>query len=458
MTELTLLYVQSEAIGYGRYGMQLAKALKAKGVDIYDDIRAPVDRNHLTEQVEGRRHKKTNVSCWVSTPGHARGWWAGQHAAISSMWESQRLPEAYREHLHHFETVIVPSRQNVELFSLYHPNVRYCPLGVDPKQWFYVPRTAPTTTFNFLIGGSGARKGTDLAFKAFLKAFPDGSWGDGPIPRLVMKNPKGEDFYHARVEVISGRLPAEDEIALYADAHCYVQPSRGEGFGLQPIQAMAQGIPTILTNAHGHEGFAHLGYGLSTTLVPSSYFIYGDAGNWWEPSLDDLIDHMRYVYDHYDEARQVGEHAAKVVARDFTWGNCADKFIDAFDGALDVPYSGNGEWFKPDYKVYLTILNRDWTADIAGTQYHFQKGVTYYEHSDVKRIMFEAGLLDPACLEAGQSAANSELLDTGLTEKEVEKIGAYSARHSWCASCGQKLGGPTRADMIYAELEAEASG
>lgn len=458
MSELTLLYVPSPSIGYGRLGVHLAKSLLDLGVDVFDTINSPNDMatNHMTRQVKDRRAKQTNAACWVSTPGHARGWFTGQHAAIFTMWEAMRLPEAYREHLHHFDTVVVPSMQNVELFSQYHPNVRYVPLGVDPAQWHYVPRTRPDVFFNFLCGGSGARKGTDLAFKAFRKAFPDDSWGDGPIPRMIFKNPKGEDFYHPRVEVMSGRLTAEDEIALYESAHCYVQPSRGEGFGLQPIQAMAQGIPTILTNAHGHAAFAHLGYGISAKSSKSSYFIYGDAGDWWEPDLDELIDNMRWVYNNHEQSLALGKFAADTVASDFTWEQTARKFVAAFDGALDLPYTGDGTWFTPAYKVYLTVLNRDWNADIAGNVYQFKKGVTYYEHSDVKRILFEAGLLDPVCLEMFQKGETTGILDTGLTEQEVARIGAYSARHAHCSECGQALGGKTKADAIFEELEDQA--
>lgn len=453
MRELTLSYVDSPEIGYGRLGVNLARALTAAGVDVFDDIGDPEHKagmRGLTAD-SGRRHKKTNAACWVSTPGHARGWWNGQTSSLFSMWEAMRLPEAYREHLHNFDTVIVPSEQNLELFGQYHPNVKLCLLGVDPEQWFYVPRTQPGAFFNFLCGGTGPRKGTDLAVKAFRRAFPGGRpLGDGPIPRLILKNPKGEDLYGAGIEMVTGRLLAEEEIALYASAHCYVQPSRGEGFGLQPLQAMAQGIPTILTDAHGHASFAHLGWGLSTTPSQASYFIFGDAGDWWEPDLDELVEHMRTIYLNYDIALVQGQIAAQEVAENFTWADTAAQFVDAFDGALDVPYTGDGGWFAPEYKRYLTILTRDWTADIAGTIYYYKKGVSYYEPSDVKRILFEAGLLDPACLEAGQAGAGSGVLDTGLTERQIEKIGGYSAHSSFCEGCGQQIGTrETKADILF---------
>ena len=45
-------------------------------------------------------------------------------------------------------------------------------------------------------------------------------------------------------------LPTSDqEVDLFAEAHCYLAPSKGEGWGLCPHQAIAQGCPTVLTDA-----------------------------------------------------------------------------------------------------------------------------------------------------------------------------------------------------------------
>lgn len=450
--QLTMLHVRGDratVIGYGRLGVKLADALERAGVDMFNSMDSPNPPTHLQRRIEGTRVGKTNVVMWVSTPGHARGWFAGQHAVLSTMWEAQRLPEAYREYLHNFDRIIVPSQHNLELFSDYHPNVSYVPLGVDPTEWFYVPRTAPTSEFRFMIGGSGTRKGVDLTVAAFRKVFA--TWPkDGPIPKLILKNPKGEDYYGDRIEMISGHLSDADEQALYASIHCYVQPSRGEGFGLQPLQAMAQGIPTILTDAHGHASFAHLGYGLSTTNATSAYFIYGDAGDWWEPDFDELCQRMEYVYSNWDAAEAHGKQAAVGVANRFTWGHAAQGYIDAIGlERLSSPYSGDGSWFEPEAKLYPIIVKREWRADVAGFTYIFKPGITYYERADLKRLLFEAEILHPDCLEESE--------DTGLLPPEVARIGAYSAANEWCDHCGQRLGsGVSKADVIMAELEAAA--
>lgn len=430
--ELNLNYVHSMSMGYGRAGVSLANALEEMGVDVYDDMPMPDSYRRTHEHNRGAKQGLCNVVAWVSTPAHARGWWQGQHPVLLSMWEAQRLPESFRSKLHEFQTIIVPSHHNQELFSNYHDNVKMVPLGVDPADWFFQPRKPPVMFFDFLIGGSGLRKGTDLAYKAFRKTFD--TWPkDGPIPRLIFKNPRREDFYGDRIEVIGGKISAEAEIDLYAQAHCYLQPSRGEGFGLQPLQAMAQGCPTILTAAHGHDSFAHLGRGISAGASKSAYFIYGDAGNWWEPSLDELCDQMRWVYDNYDLACVEARASAEVIADQFTWAHTAAGFVQAVgpdEFCKSAPSLTN--WHETEEKRYLVVTNKDWACDIAGRMYQFKRGEEYWHVPEVKRILFEAELLDPRCLE-------QDTEDLGITPEQLARLPEYKTNHSHCLTCGQPL-------------------
>ena len=423
---LQMLYVHSTSIGYARLGVKLADALQRDGIKVVDHL-DPDDRDphHLV--------------CWVSTPSHATGWFDGQHKVILTMWESQTIPEAFREGLHNFDQVLVPSEQNLELFSRYHPNVAKIPLGIDTREWAYRPRKAPTTDFRFLIGGSGARKGQDLAYKAFRKVFA--TWpSDMPRPVLQFKSPRPVEYVGERIEVIGGRISDEAERDLYGAAHCYLQPSRGEGWGLQPLQAIAQGLPTILTDAHGQAEFAHLGMGISAALVPADYFMYGDAGEWWEPSLDELCERMEWVYHHYDQAVEQARFSSAVAHRDFSWEKVADRFVNAIGPAhFRLPYEGSGVWTKPDIKRYLVRVNKPWRAEIAGAHFQFTPGVDTWEVADVKRLLFEAGVLDPSCVTVNPADAPLTEIETGLTVSQLADFGAYSASQSYCHACHQKL-------------------
>ncbi len=435
--KLNLMYVPQESIGYGRLGVFLADALRKAGVDIYNDLPAPGRTPR-----EGAQSGRCNVACWVSVPTHANGWWKGQIPTIFTMWEATVLPESFRHNLHEFDTMMVPSDHNVELFSQYHPNVQRVLLGVDPARWHYSPRQSTDQEFRFLIGGSGPRKGTDLAHKAFLRLWGrEGSWGGGPTPVLMMKNPKGEAFYGPRIRMVPGKLSSQAETDLYAHAHCYLQPSRGEGFGLQPLQAIAQGMPTILTNAHGQASFAHLGYGLSTSFSKADYFLYGDAGEWWEPSLDELCDYMKYVYENYDEALAHAHAGALTVAREFTWQNTADQFLDALGRDRLTEYDGPDEWHESETKLYRVMVESGQVFEHADRRYVMSPDDVYWVPADVKRHMWESGLLHIAAL-------GTE--DDGLLPHEVAREDGYIAEHAYCPTCKQQLNSkPTKTEALY---------
>lgn len=417
---LNLLYVHNTVIGYARYGVKLSEQLEKMDVRVEDYIKAD---------------DPANVICWISVPSHARAWMEGQRPVISTMWEATTLPEQFREQLHNFAQVIVPSEHNLELFSQYHDNVTYVPLGVDTKEWAFVPRLPPEDRFVFLIGGSGERKGLDLAYKAFRKLWAhEGSWPkDGPRPTLVFKSPGPVDYFGDRIERVGGYVTDQYERQLYSMAHCYLQPSRGEGWGLQPLQAIAQGCPTVLTDAHGHKAFSDLGWPVSAGHQKAGYFMMGDAGQWWEPSLDDLCEHMEWIFNNYDKACQIAAANSRLCHREFSWEQCARKFIAAVGPEhLAAPYTGTGEWFEPEAKLFAVQVRKALGTEIAGIMYHFRPGETTYEPADVKRILYESGVLDPACVEGSEA-------DTGLTREQVEKAGLYSASHSHCEQCGQVL-------------------
>lgn len=438
---LNLLYVHSTVLGYARYGVKLADALGRQGIKVDDSL-------------DPDTTDPANVACWISTPSHADGWFAGQHTVISTMWEATVLPEAFRENLHNFDQILVPSAHNQELFSRYHPNVTYVPLGVDTQEWAYRQRRPPTDRFVFLIGGSGSRKGVDVAYRAFRKLWPtEGSWGrDSPRPTLIFKSPRNIEWFGPRIEHIGGHLSDQAERDLYAMAHCYLQPSRGEGWGLQPLQAIAQGCPTILTDAHGHKAFSHLGYGISAGLSKADYFIYGDAGQWWEPNLDDLCERMEWVYNHYDEACEHARQASVVAHREFSWDDCAERFVNAVGpDRLAAPYTGSGKWVKPEQKRYLVRVLRPWRAEVAQTVYQFHPGRDYWETADVKRILFEQdGVLDPSCVVADPTGPLTDT-ETGLAPEQLARLGEYSASHGHCWQCGQILGSGVRYEPEFTE-------
>ena len=283
----------SPVTGYGRMGKNIIDALTRQGVHITgctspDNDNLPVHKNSL----------------WMGAPSHIRGYWKGQIAHCLTMWEATGVPPGFRENVHEIDTIIVPSQQNVELFNHWHSNVKKVPLGINPDEWCYRKRPEVREEFRFIIAGQGPRKGIDVAIRAFNAVF--GSFeptASDPIPKLIVKSRhhmKGIGGYG--IQEVAGTMSAADEIELYAQAHCFLGLARGEGWGLMPFQAMAQGCPTILHDAHGHHEFAYLASEtVGTSLTKAEPFIFGDADMWWEPNFGETCDAMWELYSNYED-------------------------------------------------------------------------------------------------------------------------------------------------------------
>jgi glycosyltransferase involved in cell wall biosynthesis len=100
------------------------------------------------------------------------------------------------------------------------------------------------------------RKGADILIEAFARVCPDSG-------RLVIAGPEGEPGYRAYLEkcakqfgtearvIFTGPVFDEEKKALLADADLFVLPSRYENFANAPAEAMACGIPVIITTSCG---------------------------------------------------------------------------------------------------------------------------------------------------------------------------------------------------------------
>ena len=438
MPELSLVYTNSDRIGYGRLGVKLDEALTDLGVT--------VEREPFTLK------RATNVLGYVTLPTHARRWFDGQFTFMYTMWETDKLPSIFTDLIPSFSMLVVPSEENVELFSRYHDNVHYVPLAIDNNDWKFVPRIPDDRYFRFLISGSGDRKGCDLAYKAFHLAFPDPNSMDR-IPILMMKSVRPMEYTGEHIETIVGKVPTEREIELYSMADCYLQPSRGEGFGLQPLQAIAQGIPTILTDAHGHRAFSHLGIPISAKPAPVEYNMLGFAEdqNWWEPDLNELVDQMRLVYGAPEIANHTAELMSKRAHREFTWARTAKGVLSAIGhDRISHPYTGKGVLREIDQPKYLVRVNRPYSMNAAGEVLTFEPGKDYYEIVDIKRMLFKSDILDPSCL--------SPDVDSGLTEEQIAELPHYNARNAYCPTCHRhyNTGANMADDIVSGELPKDA--
>jgi glycosyltransferase involved in cell wall biosynthesis len=276
-----------------------------------------------------------------------------------TMWEAEEISPSYITDLNkHTDGLIVPNNWNKEVFQKngYKKKVEVVPLGINPSFFNRKKRSYKKgDEFRFLHYNAGEpRKGWFSLVHAFFEEFKN-----EPNVKLVVKNSRvherqmnktmsslPQELYN-RMEFHRGALPIEVMIDLLHNAHCFLFPALGEGYGLPPREAMATGLPTIVTDGHSFSElpdyyqkvetyFDKGGFAFRTKYAPISGLGYvGDfyrGKNLAYPKIDSLRAKMREVYENYDDyASQAYKNAPEVHQMENIELH-AEKFIKAVEG------------------------------------------------------------------------------------------------------------------------------
>jgi glycosyltransferase involved in cell wall biosynthesis len=210
----------------------------------------------------------------------------------------------------------------LEQIDVAYPGVRpgFKPLPREAVEAFRRKHNLPERFFLYL-GTLEPRKNLGRLIEAVSQS-GIGDWG------LVLVGGKGwlHDELFARVKALglddrvrfAGYAPGDDLPLWYNAATAFVYPSRYEGFGLPPLEAMACGAPVIASNA---------------ASLPE---VVGDAGLLVEPEdAPRLAQAMRQVWE---DATLRGELSQRGIdrARRFTWQATAQATVESYRRALGI--------------------------------------------------------------------------------------------------------------------------
>lgn len=153
------------------------------------------------------------------------------------------------------------------------------------------------------VGNRMPHKGFETLLEALARIDADarphltitGSHGDDPLEPAVRRLGLGD-----RVS-LKGWLSREELDRLYAEATALVFPTRFEGFGLPPLEAMARGCPVIVSD------------------LPVMHEVAGDAAAYVDPHDPDAIARaIRMLLDSPGERERMSR-AGLARAAEFTW-------------------------------------------------------------------------------------------------------------------------------------------
>ena len=247
---------------------------------------------------------------------------------LFTMFESSKIPDDWKDILKLADMVIVPSTWCQEVFGRAGVETRVVPLGYDDKVFKYIerPERKPFTFLHY--DAFNTRKGHFEVFNAFEKAF-----GNSDKVKMIFKTTRPQisvplsPSQYPNIECIYGDVPQTELVDIINRSDCFVFPSRGEGFGTTPLEAMATGLPAIVPNAHGISEYFNSDCMIEVKVAGPSVPIYRrltDVGDMIKVDEDDLAAKMLWVYENQAEAREIGNKASQYVKK-YTYAETAKK-------------------------------------------------------------------------------------------------------------------------------------
>jgi len=237
-----------------------------------------------------------------------------------TMFESTQIPDEWVEIFNsHFDAAAVPDPFLIPIYQACGVEIPLfvLPLGLNLQSFLSAPiKSAPGPVFTFgNLTACIERKNLTRLVEAFAIAF-----GDDPAVRLVINSryshPDTREELEKKIEELGGSnitftqkcLSEEAYLEKFQEIDCYVSLSRGEGFSIQPREAMALGIPAIVTDNTGQKTIAasRLALPVSSGILRPSMNTFGTIlktpvqyGYDFDCSAHEAAAKMREVYQHY---------------------------------------------------------------------------------------------------------------------------------------------------------------
>ncbi len=306
--------------GYTHFNLELLENFQANNSDIKIKPIHLFQFNEWTNNLFAMADYDLNETMILVHPPDLRyvGKYSGRIWCLT-MYESTRVPDGWVENLNKYcERLLVPSDFCAKVFISNGVKIPVHVIGggTNPEKFKLINYRPPRPYTFMCLADRGTRKGVSQTWSAFYDVFKDSK-----DVRLVVKcRPHNYNFVKEAESKPSNiciwREDVIDQAQIYEQADCFVFPTAGEGFGMPPREAAIRGLPVICTNFSGTENCENWALPLRFKMKPAQI---SGGGQWASPNLDDLKTHMKWCFEHQEEAKQFGIKSSLWLQKNENW-------------------------------------------------------------------------------------------------------------------------------------------
>ena len=297
--------------GYGQASQQIFKSFKELGIDCGFEL-------------EG-----ADIEICFSSP-EVHYWLEKNSYKIAySAWESTDITKQAKSVMMQADEIWATSPWVQNVFSYIFPDKPvFCYKHGIEERFKPTKRKGKKTPFTFFhIGEPSSRKDAQMLTEAFIELF-----GEDPNYRLVMKASGmntvkvlepltghliSPSVYYKNIISITNFLTNEQIVGLYNLCDVFVYPTWGEGFGFQPLEALAMGTPVIST-AEWADYKKYIPFKIDSILSPNPWTKV-HQGFMLKPIKESLKEQMLLSVKTYDEVVKDTFKNSFIIHEKYNW-------------------------------------------------------------------------------------------------------------------------------------------
>lgn len=310
------------------YSPYLAKALAARVpehdlVHIHEIWHYPC---YVAYKIAG----KTNKPFIVTVHGELEPWCV-DHKSFKKRIYSALIQKRILNGAAAIHALTEKEAKDIQAFGVDAP-IAVIPNGIDPAKFQVLPSPSEIEKLYpelagkkvlLFLGRIHPKKGLDILARAFgqvargrkdlhlLIVGPDNDSYRNQVERLL------ESESVIECATFTGMLAEREKLAALSRADICAIPSYSEGMSIVVLEAMACGLPVVITRQCYFPEVAEAGAGIVI-----------------EPNADQLADAINKLLDNPRLCKEMGKNGRGLVIEKFTWDKIADQMIKLYEGVL----------------------------------------------------------------------------------------------------------------------------